>query len=127
MSPTRVRSSWGSTGFLGTAAIVISQDSVGWNERGAATASNVFSRTLGSTLGAAALGALLNLSLARGGSASLEDLRQMLAQGGSLGIAASRHALASGLHVTFWGVAIISLATLVLSLAVPHVAVKPRP
>lgn len=52
-------------GFLSTSAIVIIQDSVGWAERGSATASNIFSRNLGSTLGAAVLGAVLNASLAQ--------------------------------------------------------------
>jgi hypothetical protein len=51
-------------GFFNTAAIVIVQDSVDWPERGAATASFVFARNLGSTLGAAALGGLLNWRLA---------------------------------------------------------------
>ena len=54
-------------GFLSTSAIVIIQDSVGWAERGSATASNLFSRNLGSTLGATALGAVLNISLAHPG------------------------------------------------------------
>ncbi|MBB5537641.1 hypothetical protein [Rhizobium giardinii] len=35
-----------------------------WSERGSATASNVFSRNLGSTLGAAILGAVLAYGLA---------------------------------------------------------------
>ncbi len=51
-------------GFLSTAAIVIIQDSVTWAQRGAATASNIFARDLGSTLGATALGAVLNYRLA---------------------------------------------------------------
>src|SRR4051794_22368074 len=55
-------------GFLSTAAIVIVQGSVGWAERGVATASNIFSRNLGSALGAAVLGSVLNLGLAHGGS-----------------------------------------------------------
>ena len=43
-------------GFFSKAAIVLIQDSVGWSERGAATASNLFARNLGSTLGANVLG-----------------------------------------------------------------------
>ncbi|WP_277982871.1 hypothetical protein [Sphingomonas faeni] len=38
------------TGFPSTAAIVLIQDSDGRTERGAATASNLFARNLGSTL-----------------------------------------------------------------------------
>ena len=113
-------------GFLSTAAIVIIQDSVGWAERGAATASNVFARSLGSTLGAAALGGLLNARLAGNGSGSLDHIQQLLAHGGAAGLAASRQALAEGLHVTFWGVAAIAATTLVLSLLVPNVALSHR-
>lgn len=52
-------------GFPSTAAIVLIQDGVGWTERGAATASNLFfARNLGSTLKVAVLGAVLNASRA---------------------------------------------------------------
>lgn len=109
-------------GFLSTAAIVLIQDSVGWAERGAATASNLFARNLGSTLGAAVLGTVLNLSLARGHAGSLQDIQQLLhGQGSAIAAAASRAGLAHGLHWTFWGVLLISLATLALALLVPRV------
>jgi len=109
-------------GFFSTAAIVLIQDSVGWAERGAATASNLFARNLGSTLGATVLGTVLNASLARGHAGSLEQIQQLLHQGGSaVGTVASRAGLAHGLHLTFWGVLLIALATLVLSLFVPRV------
>ena len=111
-------------GFLSTSAIVIVQGSVGWNERGAATASNIFSRNLGSTLGAAALGAAFNLGLANaGGSVDFERIRQLLERGGSVAaeVASARGALESSLHVTFWGVFAIACVTLLLTLLVPHV------
>ena len=67
-------------GFLTSSAIILIQDSVGWAERGAATASNVFSRNLGSTLGATALGAVLNIALARYGAAGItpDRIRDLL-------------------------------------------------
>jgi EmrB/QacA subfamily drug resistance transporter len=109
-------------GFLSTAAIVLIQDSVGWGERGAATASNLFSRNLGSTLGAAVLGTVLNVSLARDRSGSLQQIQELLhSQGSIIGAAASRAGLAHGLHLTFWGVLIIAFATLALSAFVPSV------
>ncbi len=114
-------------GFFSTASIVIVQDSVGWSERGVATASYVFARNLGSALGAAALGGLLNWRLARGGSGSLDQIQRALAGGASANLAASRDALAQGLHWTFWGVGVVAVATLALSLLVPHVEVKGRP
>jgi EmrB/QacA subfamily drug resistance transporter len=114
-------------GFLSTAAIVLIQDSVGWTERGAATASNLFARNLGSTLGAAILGAVLNASLARGHAGSLEDIQRLLhAQGSAVGAAASRMGLADGLHLTFCGVLIIATLTLGLSLFVPRIALATK-
>ena len=115
-------------GFLSTAAIVLIQDSVEWAERGAATASNLFARTLGSTLGAAVLGAVLNASLARGHAGSLQQVQQLLhGQGAMAGAAASRAGLAHGLHLTFWGVLLIAVATLCLSAFVPRVAFGVKP
>lgn len=115
-------------GFLSTAAIVLIQDSVGWSERGAATASNLFARNLGSTLGAAVLGTVLNASLARGHSGTLQQIQQLLeGQGAAIGAAASRAGLAHGLHLTFWGVLLIAAATLALSVLVPRVAFSAKP
>jgi EmrB/QacA subfamily drug resistance transporter len=109
-------------GFLSTAAIVLIQDSVGWGERGAATASNLFARNLGSTLGAAVLGTVLNASLARDRSGSLQEIQELLhSQGSMIGAAASRTGLAHGLHLTFWGVLVIAVLTLALSAFVPRV------
>jgi len=107
-------------GFLSTAAIVLIQGSVGWAERGAATASNLFARNLGSTLGAAVLGTVLNASLARGHAGSLQQVQQLLAgHGSAVGAVASRAGLAHSLHLTFWGVLLIAGVTLALSVFVP--------
>ena len=116
-------------GFLSTSAIVIIQDSVGWGERGSATASNIFSRNLGSTLGATALGAVLNISLAhRSGGAAVhfDQIRQLLDHGrAGAGDDAIRAALGQSLHLTFWAVFAIAASTLVLATLVPSVAMKP--
>ncbi|MFT8245730.1 MDR family MFS transporter [Roseomonas sp. BN140053] len=117
-------------GFLSISAIVIIQDSVGWTERGSATASNIFSRNLGSTLGAAVLGGVLNLSLAGRGSGTggvdFEQVRELLDRPGqAIGDAAVRAALGEALHVTFWAVFGIAVLTLVLALLVPRVKLQP--
>ena len=115
-------------GFLSTAAIVLVQSCVGWSERGSATASNIFSRSLGSTLGATVLGAVLNRSLALGGAGSRvvvspEALQRLLDQPGALaGDGAVRAALGQSLHLTFWAVFAIAVVTLLLATLVPHVA-----
>ncbi len=116
-------------GFLSTAAIVIIQDSVGWAERGAATASNLFSRNLGSTLGATVLGAVLNLSLTHAGpdgqAVTSDQLRSLLERPGiAVGDAAARLGLAHALHLTFWAVLAIAAVTLLAALLVPKVAIS---
>ncbi|WP_099157922.1 MDR family MFS transporter [Virgibacillus ndiopensis] len=50
-------------GLTNTSFIVAIQSSVGWKKRGIATAANMFMRSLGSALGAAFLGGLLNNQL----------------------------------------------------------------
>ncbi|WP_026689135.1 MDR family MFS transporter [Alteribacter aurantiacus] len=54
----------GGMGFTTTTFIVSIQSQVAWNVRGVATASNMFMRLLGSALGVALLGGLLNNRLA---------------------------------------------------------------
>lgn len=113
-------------GFLSTSAIVIIQDSVGWAERGSATASNIFSRNLGSTLGATVLGAVLNISLAGGGGMAVrsDQIRQLLDHAtGTIGDARVQTVLGQSLHVTFWAVFLIAVLTLLLATIVPRVAI----
>ena len=118
-------------GFLSTSAIVIVQDSVGWSERGAATASNIFSRNLGSTLGATVLGAVLNFSLSMGGPSGPVDADQIRLlldhSAGSVSDAVVQAALDLSLHYTFWGVFLISVLTLLFATLVPVVTISPRP
>jgi hypothetical protein len=103
-------------GFSSTSAIVIIQDSVGWAERGLATASDIFSRNLGSTLGA-----VLNASLAhrvnRVGTVTPDQLRQLLDRPGSVvGEAVVRAALGQSLHLTFRAVFLMAVLTLLATL-----------
>lgn len=117
-------------GFLTTMAIMIIQSSVDWGERGAATASNIFARNLGSTLGAAALGAVFNVSLSRseGGAASagFDEIRRLLERPGTLDFGdAARAALGQSLHLTFWAIFGIAVLTLLLATLVPSVPHAP--
>ena len=112
-------------GFLSTSAIVIIQDCVGWAERGAATASNIFSRNLGSTLGATVLGGVLNLSLS--GRTDLDHVRALLDTPNLAGALAIRAALGEALHLTFWAVFATALGTLLVALLMPRVVMAQRP
>jgi EmrB/QacA subfamily drug resistance transporter len=52
-------------GFCNTTFIVAVQTAVGWGERGAVVAANLFMRTMGQTLGAALFGFVLTFGIAR--------------------------------------------------------------
>ncbi|KMO36584.1 MFS transporter [Methylobacterium variabile] len=110
-------------GLLSNAALMLIQEIVPWTQRGSATASNIFSRNLGSTLGATVFGAVLNHGLSASGSTVTADsLQQALAAGGLPGEAESvRLVLQHALHQTFWAVLLISAAAFATALLVPHV------
>lgn len=110
-------------GLLSTAAIVLIQSSVGWEERGSATASNVFARNLGSTFGATVLGGVLNVSLAdnAGGAISYAQIRTLLEHPGeTLANPAIQAALGHALHLCFWAMFAITLAALAAATLVPR-------
>lgn len=70
-------------GLTSTAFIVSIQSAVSYEKRGAATASNMFMRNLGSTIGVALLGSILNSSLLRhfeqnGSNFTLESVNAIL-------------------------------------------------
>jgi EmrB/QacA subfamily drug resistance transporter len=117
-------------GLVSTCSIVLVQEIVAWAQRGSATASHIFARNLGSTLGATALGAVLNYGLARsevGRAVSSEELRALLQGGAGAAAGAARATLEHALHLTFWAVFAISLAVVGLALLVPAVALgRPR-
>ena len=118
-------------GLFSTAAIILIQESVGWSERGSATASNIFARNLGSTLGATVLGGVLNTGLARTGASAgvtSEDLRRVLDDKGlvAAGDGAVRAVLDHALHATFWAVFVIALLTATVSWLVPAVSLRAR-
>ena len=98
-------------GLSSSASIILIQEIVDWSERGSATASFLFARSLGSTFGATVFGAVLNFGLLRPGhaGASSDQLRDLLQQGASeaaRGIGASRRArtvASSHLHIDVRG------------------------
>jgi MFS family permease len=112
-------------GLLNISALILTQESVSASDRGSATASNVFSRNLGSTLGAAVLGAVLTYVLAHannGQAITPEQLRALLngtgmALGGGEEI---RLALQHALHATFIVMMLIAVLIVPACLSVPH-------
>lgn len=107
-------------GVLNTTFIVAIQTSVGWAQRGVATASNMLMLILGNTLGAAVFGGVLNFALRQDFVADRidalphrEDLRDVL------GGAALHSDLSFGLHIVFWVVVLFALATVAASWFIP--------
>jgi EmrB/QacA subfamily drug resistance transporter len=109
-------------GLISVSSLVSMQEIVEPSQRGSVTASNIFARNLGSTLGAAVLGAVLNHNL-RGtaglGPVTAEQLRQLVnTPGVTAGDAAVRVALAQGLNLTFWVMLMITVSTVLVALRV---------
>ncbi len=110
-------------GLISVPSLVLIQEVVDWTQRGSVTASNIFSRNLGSTLGATLLGAVLNHSLSASGTkapVTSDQLRQLLTTNGTATAdAAIRSSLAQGLNLTFWVMFVLCLGTVALALLVP--------
>lgn len=113
-------------GFLIVTCLIMVQGSVPWQQRGSATAAAVFSRTLGNTLGAVVLGSVLNYGLhaySKTTPVEAESVRKLLDSPAQAATLPNKelvvNALAHGLHLTFWCVLILSIATLVLALFIP--------
>ena len=95
-------------GLTSTAFIVSIQSAVSYDKRGAATASNMFMRNLGSTIGVALLGSILNSSLLKyfndnDSSLTLESVNAILSASSRSGLPAEermmlQEALALGLQ-----------------------------
>ena len=121
-------------GLLNTTFIILIQGSVTWAQRGSATASNIFARMLGSTFGAAALGAVLNASLhgvlaASGGeTAGIDTVRRMFDDGSGVALPAAQRAalvdaLGYGLAHVFATLAVFGALTMIATWLVPRRAV----
>ncbi len=110
-------------GLVSVSSLVLIQEIVEHSERGSATASNLFARNLGSTLGAAAFGGVLNYGLshsANAGSVTSDQLRELLQTRTAQQVdAALQMTLQHALHVTFCAMFAIALACIVLTLLVP--------
>jgi hypothetical protein len=116
-------------GLISVSSLVLIQELVDWSQRASVTASNVFARNLGSTLGATVLGAMLNYGLAHvsGGIAvTSNQLRQLLEapRYNVTSIVAIAQALEQSLSFTFRAMLVISLATVFLAIIVSPVEIR---
>ena len=102
--------------------IVGVQSTVGWSERGTTTASVLFCRQTGQTVGAAVFGAVANGVLASrlGGAGDLDSVTRALDSGGTAP-EATRRAIADAVHAVYLGASCAAaLAFLVLLLLAPR-------
>ena len=86
-------------GWVAAPAIVVAQMSVPWNRRGVATANNMFSRSVGSAVGVAVFGAMVNATTGEHPTAAT---------------------LATGIHRVFVGLVVLALAMAVLEAFMPR-------
>lgn len=114
----------GGMGLLSITTIATVQDSVEWSMRGSATSSLIFARSLGSTLGATAMGALLNIGIAHYGTGTLATtLHDLLNQPGGLtrlsGDHAARAVFDQALRWSFIGVVVMAALTFIAICLIP--------
>ncbi|MCB8816932.1 MDR family MFS transporter [Desulfosporosinus shakirovi] len=118
-------------GFDRTVFIVGIQDSVEWQMRGVATASNMFMNILGNTMGAALLGGVLNTKLTSylksvSGETFSVDVVNVLLDSDKRGtlpngvIDLMTSGLTVSLHYVFYGVCIVSVLSFILVLFFPN-------
>ncbi|WP_234346407.1 MFS transporter [Cellulomonas timonensis] len=89
-------------GLVAAPSLIAAQASVGWGERGVVTGANMFARSMGSAVGVAALGALVNARM------------------GGADASADPQAFGSASTSVFVAVAIAALAMALVSLAMPR-------
>jgi MFS family permease len=97
-------------GYVASPGVVVAQSSVEWQYRGVATSTNMFSRSMGSAVGVAVFGAIVNSRLAGGTTAT-----------GSLDLAQlSPGELAPAIHAVFVCSAVLAVALLLSGLVMPR-------
>lgn len=98
-------------GYVASPGVIVAQSSVEWQHRGVATGSNMFARSMGSAVGVAVFGAIVNTRLAgstTNGSLDLEHLAPGV--------------LAPAIHTVFVCSAVVALALVATGLLMPSAA-----
>ena len=111
-------------GFANTALIIAVQTSVAWHERGVATASTMFFRTIGGALAVGVMGGVINAAVARDPSIPPEATSQVLTKEGLSHMDPALLSrlgglLAGALDTVFWIIAAMAVIAFVVSLWFP--------
>jgi EmrB/QacA subfamily drug resistance transporter len=97
-------------GYVASPGVVVAQSSVDWQNRGVATSTNMFARSMGSAVGVAVFGAIVNASLTGSVTAGSKlDLERLPA-----------HVLAPAIHPVFVGSAVVAFALLLSGALMPR-------
>lgn len=118
-------------GFANTALLIAVQTSVAWEQRGIATASTMFFRTIGGTLAVGVMGGVINASLMADAAITEDAASRLLSREGAASLspeltARLDDALARGLGTVFWIIAGMGLVAFVTSLWFPHIPTRPK-
>jgi hypothetical protein len=118
-------------GFANTALLIAVQTSVDWEQRGIATASTMFFRTIGGTLAVGVMGGVINASLMADASIPEDAASRVLSRDGAASLppeilARLGDALAHGLGTVFWIIAGMSVVAFVTSLWFPHIPTRSK-
>ncbi|HET7629422.1 MAG TPA: MDR family MFS transporter [Bacillales bacterium] len=127
-------------GLTSTTFIVAVQNSVNWKTRGVATASNMFMRMLGSSMGAALLGGLLNARLRSYLQAHGKQIDENISiDTANVLLSGSRNdpfseqtlqllenGLTVGLHAVYIGVFVIAAGTFIVTLLLPKLETQSK-
>ncbi|HEY1720262.1 MAG TPA: MDR family MFS transporter [Magnetospirillaceae bacterium] len=117
-------------GLVSVSSLLLIQEITDWSQRGSATASNLFGRNLGSTLGAAILGAVFNYGLGHSagvGAITSEQLRRVIESTPDSTDATSiaiRTGLQSSLHTTFWAMFAMTCLMIMMAVLVPTITLS---
>ena len=111
-------------GFCNQTFLLAVQGSIGWNERGAATSSFLFLRTIGQALGAALGGAILNFGVAHHVPEAGDVMGGLFspARRASLGadlVARLSNAIAGSLHQVYVIAGTLAVLTLIVTMLLP--------
>jgi MFS family permease len=113
-------------GIISITGLMLVQESVEWSMRGSATSSIIFARSLGNTLGATALGAILSVGIRHYGSGDLANrLHKILNEPSGLselaGYADIRMIFFHALYLSFWGIVLVSILAVICIWLIPKV------
>ena len=118
-------------GLANTALLIAVQTSVTWDQRGIATASTMFFRTIGGTLAVGVMGGVINARLMADASIPEDAASRVLSREGAASlspdlVARLGDALAGGLGTVFWIIAGMGILAFLASLWFPHVPTQPK-